>query len=57
MEIFKVEIQETLTKLLEVEAADEAAAVEIAMNAYNNHDIWLDSKDFLDVDFVVVEED
>jgi hypothetical protein len=57
MQLFKVEIQETRTKLVEVEAADEKEAVEIATNAYQNHDVELDDEDFLDVDFVIVQED
>lgn len=57
MQLFKVEIQETRTKLVEVEASDEKEAVEIATNAYQNHDVELDDEDFLDVDFVVVQED
>jgi hypothetical protein len=57
MQIFKVEIQETRTKLVEVEAADEKEAIEIATGAYESHDIELDNEDFLDADFVLVQED
>ena len=57
MQIFKVEIQESLARLVDVEAADEKEAVEIAMNAYQNRDLELDSEDFVDVDFVIVNEE
>lgn len=57
MQLFKVEIQETRTKMVEVEAAGEKEAIEIATDAYKKNDVKLDDEDFLDVDFVIVSED
>ena len=48
MEIFKIEITETLQKVIEVSASSLDEALEIIKNKYNNEDIVLDSNDYVD---------
>lgn len=47
MEIFKIEITETLQKVVEVSASSLDEALEIIKNKYNNEDIVLDSNDYV----------
>ena len=53
MEIFKIEMTETLQKAIEVSASSLDEAVEIIKNKYNNGEIVLDSNDYIDT---VIEE-
>ena len=53
MEIFKIEITETLQKVIEVSASSLDEALEIIKNKYNNGEIVLDSNDYIDT---VIEE-
>ena len=53
MEIFKIEITETLQKAIEVSASSLDEALEIIKNKYNNGEIVLDSNDYIDT---VIEE-
>lgn len=53
MEIFKIEITETLQKVIEVSAYSLYEALEIIKNKYNNEEIVLDSNDYIDT---VIEE-
>lgn len=53
MEIFKIEITETLQKVIEVSTSSLDEALEIIKNKYNNGEIVLDSNDYIDT---VIEE-
>jgi len=53
MEIFKIEITETIQKVIEVSASSLDEALEIIKNKYNNGEIVLDSNDYIDT---VIEE-
>lgn len=53
MEIFKIEITETLQKAIEVSTSSLDGALEIIKNKYNNGEIVLDSNDYIDT---VIEE-
>lgn len=47
---FTIEVRETLSRLIEVEADTVKGAIDIVNNRYNNSDIILDSDDCQDVD-------
>ena len=51
MKVFKVEITETLRKVVEIEAESQDEADTIARERYSNEDIVLDYSDFMDVEF------
>jgi len=51
--IFQVEIIETLSRTINIEAETEEEALTIATQRYRNEQIVLDSSDFVDVDFAV----
>lgn len=48
---FKIEVKETLSRIVEVEAKSEDDAMEIAQNQYNAEEIVLDYADFSEVEF------
>ena len=51
MNKYKVEITETLQKIVEVEADNEKDAMHKAMKMYKNSEVILDDNDFVDLDF------
>lgn len=51
MEKFKIEIEEVLQKVVEVEANTKDEAIDIAKNLYKNEEIVLDETDFKGVEF------
>lgn len=53
MKKFKVEITETLQKIVEVEANNKEEAVHKVMKMYKNEEVILNDNDFIDVDFRV----
>ena len=57
MKEFEVEIVETLIRVVVVEAMDEEDAIKFVKYDYNNAELVLDSDDFFDVDFNVVNKD
>jgi len=52
---YKVQVTETLQRIVEVEATDEDAAVDAVNNQYRDEEIILDSDDANDVEIEVVE--
>ena len=61
MKEFEVEVVETLIRIVTVEAMNAEDAVELTKNIYmgnvSGEEIILDSDDFFDVDFNVVNND
>ena len=57
MKEFEVEVVETLIRIVTVEATSEEQALEFVKYDYNNAELVLDSDDFFDVDFNVVNKD
>lgn len=55
MKPFKVEVIETLLKVVEVQALDEYDALRKVEDNYNNENIVLDSNDFVRVQFEISE--
>lgn len=55
MEKFQVSITETLTKTIEVDANDEIEALVYARFQWDNEDVVLDSSNFINVDFDIVD--
>ena len=51
MKEFKVEVVETLIRIVTVEAMTEEDAIKFVKYDYNNAELVLDSDDFFDVDF------
>jgi hypothetical protein len=54
---YSVEVVETLIRIVTVEATNEEQAIEQVMNDYNNAELVLDSNDFFDVEFEIVNKD
>ena len=53
MKRYKVEVKETLARIIEVEADCESDAVEKVRGLYRNEEIILDSGDYVDTDINV----
>ena len=51
MNKYKVEITETLQKIIEVEADNKEDAMHKVMKMYKNSEVILDENDFIDLDF------
>ena len=51
---YKVEITETLQRIVEIESEDAESAVKAAHQMYRNEDIVLDEGDYKGVDYVVI---
>jgi hypothetical protein len=54
---YSVEVVETLIRIVTVEATSEEQAVEFVMYDYNNAELVLDSDDFFDAAFNLVNQD
>lgn len=50
MEIFKIEIQEFLSRIIEIEAKNIDEAISTVKQMYQNEEIVLDSGDFVSTD-------
>jgi len=53
---YKIEIKETLTRIVTVEASDEEYARKIVKDMYHDEEIVLDYGDFVCVEFNKLEE-
>lgn len=51
MKIYKIEITETLQKIIEIEADNEEDALHKVMRMYKNEEVILDYDNFVDVSF------
>jgi hypothetical protein len=50
MAIFNIEVKETLSRVIEVEAYSEDEALEIVKNQYKNEDVVLDYYDYINTE-------
>jgi hypothetical protein len=57
MREYEVEVVETLIRIVTVEAMTEEDAIKFVKYDYNNAELVLDSNDFFDVDFNLVNQD
>ena len=57
MREYEVEVVETLIRIVTVEAMNAEDAIKFVKYDYNNAELVLDSDDFFDVDFNVVNND
>jgi len=57
MKEYNIEVRETLIRIVTVEATSEEQALEFVRYDYNNAELVLDSDDFFDVDFEIVNRD
>lgn len=55
MEIFKIEIQEFLSRIIEVEAENLDEAISMAKEMYNKEEIVLDSGDYVTTEIDIYE--
>ncbi|HPW40987.1 MAG TPA: DpnD/PcfM family protein [Bacillota bacterium] len=53
---YRVEVTETLQRIIEIDAESNEEAESKARRQYRNEDIVLDSADFIDVEFEVLSE-
>ena len=51
---FKVEITETLQKIVEIDADNEEAAIKMAKHLYRNEEIVLDYSDYVDTEIDII---
>jgi len=56
METFKIEVKETLSRIIEIEANSADEAFLKIENLYKNEEIILANDDFVDVEFSTLEE-
>lgn len=56
METFKIEVKETLSRIIEVEADSLESAFSIVQGKYKLEEIVLDYDDFVDVEFLTFED-
>lgn len=56
MNIYKIEITETLQKQIEIEANSKEEAERIAKQKYQNEEIVLSSDDYVDTSISVIEQ-
>jgi hypothetical protein len=52
MNTYKIEIKETLARIVEVKAQSEDDAYQKVKTMYRNEDIVLDDSDYVDTDFI-----
>lgn len=57
MKEFKIEITETLQRTITIIAKDENAAINEARDLYFDEEVILDSNDYVDTDFEIVESE
>lgn len=57
MKTFEIEIIETLSRVIEIEAEDRGEAIETVRDNYHSEHYILDGSDFADVDFIDINED
>jgi hypothetical protein len=57
MKEYQVEVCETLIRIVTVEATSEEDAIKFVKYDYNNAELVLDSDDFFDVDFNLVNQE
>ena len=53
MPFYMIEINENLSRFIDIEAEDEESALKIAREKYKNEEIVLDSDDYVDTTFTV----
>lgn len=53
---YRVEVTETLQRIIEIDAESSEEAESKVRRQYRNEDIVLDSADFIDVEFEVLSE-
>ncbi|MBK7986880.1 MAG: DpnD/PcfM family protein [Ignavibacteria bacterium] len=56
MQTFKIEVKETLSRIIEIEANSEDEAYLKVKGMYRNEEIVLDENDFVDTDFIEIED-
>ncbi|SPX84785.1 DpnD/PcfM family protein [Moraxella ovis] len=56
MQTYKIQLQETLSKIIEVQASNIDEAIRIVQESYQNEDIVLDWGDFVLVEFEDVSD-
>ena len=52
---YKIEVTEVLKRTIEMEADNEATAIEMVKKMYHNCDFVLDSSDYIETEFDVKE--
>ena len=53
---YKIEIKETLSRIIDIEADNEEGAIRKGREQYKNQEIVLDSSDYIDTEINVYEE-
>lgn len=56
METYKIEVKETLSRIIEIKATSEDEAFSKIRDLYRNEEIVLDSDDYVDTEFLISEE-
>ena len=56
METFKIEVKETLSRVIEIEASSVDEAFSKIQDLYKKQEIVLDADDFIKTEFLKIEE-
>ena len=51
---YKIEIKETLSRIIDIEADNEEGAIKKVKEQYSSEKIILDSNDYIDTDFELI---
>lgn len=57
MEKYEIEIIETLSKTISIEAHSESEAIRLVKEKYRNEEFVLDETNYLDTEFIQTEQD
>lgn len=55
MKTFKIEVKEILSRIIEVKAENEEEALNHIQEQYQEEEIVLDSNDFIDTEFNIID--
>ncbi len=55
MEIFKIEVKETLSRIIEIKANSNQEALLKIEDLYKKQEIVLDAEDFVETEFIKIE--
>lgn len=56
MKTFKIEVKETLSRIVEIKANSTHEAYLLVKEQYQNEEIVLDSEDYVDTEFIEIED-
>lgn len=53
---YQVEVRETLSKVVDIEASSEDEAIQLVKEQYQNEEIILDSENYIETEYEIYED-